>query len=337
MGKIRVGILGAGGIAAVHASILQRDERVEIVAVADMVEAAAKKLATTIGEHVVCGDSVVSLIDAGVDTVYVTTPNRTHLQPVLTCLKNSINVFCEKPMATSVAEGEQILKAACDSKAVYNLGMSRRFAHAHQYIKKLIDSGRLEPFSAHVRLNRGELLNPAWTADPDQTGGFLYETTIHQLDLLEYLFGPIKTLRCEACQAISDSELDNFAILFTFESGMVCTMMSSAHSGWSFPFERVEIFGRYATLETQEIESVRFSPGLNQKIESEEYRLLPHDEKGGYVRENQLFIDALVNDSEPPVPVEQAQRLNLLIACVYESAREQKEIDFSTRTREMIG
>ncbi|MGQ7244654.1 Gfo/Idh/MocA family protein [Salinicola sp. V024] len=335
MSKRKVGILGAGAIAAVHAAILQRDERVEIVAVADMIEAAAAKLAASIGDGVTCVDSVEALIEAGVDVVYVTTPNNTHLQPVLTCLKNGIDVFCEKPMAISVEDGEKILKAAQASSAVYNLGMSRRYAPAHQYIKKLIDEGQLEPFSAHVRLNRGELLNPPWTADPDKTGGFLYETTIHQLDLLEYLFGPISTLRCEGRQAISTSEIDNFAILLVFESGMVCTMMSSAHSGWSFPFERVEIFGRYATLETREIESIRFSPGLGEKIQSEEYRLLPQEEKGGYVRHNQLFIDALINGDKPPVSVKEAQRLNLLIAAVYESARTHQEIDFAERTRQL--
>jgi myo-inositol 2-dehydrogenase / D-chiro-inositol 1-dehydrogenase len=40
-----------------------------------------------------------------------------------------------------------------------------------------------------VKLNRGELLNPPWTANPQVTGGFLYETPIHLLDMCQYLFG----------------------------------------------------------------------------------------------------------------------------------------------------
>ena len=53
-----------------------------------------------------------------------------------------------------------------------------------------------------VKLNRGELLNPSWTADPKVTGGFLYETPIHLLDMCQYLFGEVETVKCEARQSI---------------------------------------------------------------------------------------------------------------------------------------
>jgi predicted dehydrogenase len=45
------------------------------------------------------------------------------------------------------------------------------------------------PHSAHVKMNRGELLNPEWVGDPKVTGGFLYETTIHMFDMMRFLFG----------------------------------------------------------------------------------------------------------------------------------------------------
>lgn len=336
MNKKRIGIFGAGYIASVHADILGHDDRVELVGVADRVEDNATRLAARIG-GARTGSTLEDLFRMEVDTVYITTPNTTHVDPVVASLGEGLNVFCEKPMATDPAGGERIREAALASKGVYNLGMNRRYAYTHDKLKSLIESGELEPASAQLKLNRGELLHPGWTADTSKTGGFLYETTIHQIDLLQYLFGPVSTLRCAACSAISTSEFDDFSMLFTFESGMIATLSSSAHSGWSFPFERVEIYGRYATATTEELERVRYALDLEQVIKTEDYTHLPFAEKGGYAKEDRLFIDALINGGRPPVDVDDASTLNLLLASIYESAREHREIDFAARRREAFG
>ncbi|AWN17851.1 Gfo/Idh/MocA family protein [Salinisphaera sp. LB1] len=336
MNKTRIGIFGAGYIASVHADILGQDDRVELVGVADMVEANATRLATQVG-NARTGTTLEELFRMDVDTVYITTPNTTHVEPVVAALGEGLNVFCEKPMATDLAGGERIREAALASTGVYNLGMNRRYAYTHDKLKSLIETGDLMPYSAQFKLNRGELLRPAWTADPSKTGGFLYETTIHQIDLLQYLFGSIATLRCAARSAISDAEFDDFSMLFTFESGVVATLSSSAHSGWSFPFERVEIYGRYATAATEELERVRYALDLDQTIHSEDYTHIPFAEKGGYVKEDRLFVDALVDGGTPPVGIDDAWALNLLLAAIYESARENKEIDFAQRVRAAIG
>ncbi|MBB6448760.1 myo-inositol 2-dehydrogenase/D-chiro-inositol 1-dehydrogenase [Geomicrobium halophilum] len=329
MSKVHVGILGAGFAASLHLEILNQDKRVEIIGIADIFTEKAEALAKSINKNVKVVSSLEELLKLGVDTVYVTTPNTMHAEPVLKCLGHNVNVFSEKPMATYLEEAEQILEATRNSKATYNLGMNRRFAYTHKKIKSLIDEGRMEPYMAHVKLNRGELLHPSWTADPTKTGGFLYETTIHQLDLLTYFFGPIKTLKCEARQNISEIEFDDFAILFTFESGMIATFVSSAHSGWCFPFESVEVYGKYSTAVTEELDTIKFSPGLEKHIELENYTQVPFNKKGGYVEEDELFIDALVNGTNPPVSAEEAYRLTHLITSIYESAKIGKEINFS--------
>ncbi|ROO23825.1 Gfo/Idh/MocA family protein [Salinisphaera japonica] len=336
MKKPRIGILGAGFIAGVHANILADDDRVELVGVADLVEDNAARLATRIG-HAQTGSSLEDLFRMDVDTIYVTTPNTRHVDPVVAALEQGFNVFCEKPMATDLVGGDRVLAAARDSAGVYNLGMNRRYAWTHDKLKQLIDDRQLAPTSAQFKLNRGELLRPAWTADPAQTGGFLYETTIHQIDLLRYLLGPIATLRCAARQTISSTEFDDFSMLFTFVSGATATLSSCAHSGWSFPFERVEIYGRYATAMTEELERVRYALNLDDTVHTEDYTHIGFADKGGYAKENRLFVDALVNGSAPPVDAEDAAALNLLLACIYESANNNQEIDFAARRREHIG
>src|SRR5699024_10712695 len=216
-----------------------------------------------------------------------------------------------------------------NSSAIYNLGMNRRYAYVHKEIKQKIEEKELVPSLAHIKLNRGELLKPAWTANPDVTGGFLYETTIHQLDLLPYFFGKITSVKCEARKTLSDSQFDNFAMLFTFENGMIVTVSSSAHSGWSFPFETVEIYGEYATVSTEEIETIRYSKGLEQAVEKKDYTQVPFQEKCGYIEEDKLFIDAILNSSKPPVDANAAYQLTYMIQKIYESAETGETVYFS--------
>ncbi|MFC7440301.1 Gfo/Idh/MocA family protein [Laceyella putida] len=327
MSEVKVGILGAGGIAKVHTSILKKDERVEIVGVADISEERATAMAKEAG-NAKAVRSVEDLFDLGVHAVYVTTPNTLHVEPVLKCLQNDIHVFSEKPMATSLAEAEQIKETAATSKAVYNLGMNRRYASVYKRVKALIDSGELIPYLANIKMNRGELLNPPWTSNPQVTGGFLYETPFHLMDLSRYLFGEVQTVYCEARQNISEAELDTFAIMLTFESGTVANFVTYAHAGWSFPFESLEVYGKYSTITTQELEKVMYSPGLHQSARISDFYQLTIEEKWGYAEEDRLFIDAIVQGTQPPVTAEDGFRSIQLLEAIYESAKTGKRIDF---------
>lgn len=329
MTKVKVGILGAGYAAGLHAGILQKDNRVEVIGIADLFLERAKDLAATLGEGVKSVESIEELFELGVNTVYITTPNTMHVEPVLKCLENNVNVFCEKPMATNMQDAEKILEASKKSKSVYNLGMNRRYAYVHKEIKEKIDSKEFSPSLAHIKLNRGELLHPVWTANPEITGGFLYETTIHQIDLMTYLFGEVSSVKCEARKNISESQYDNFAILFTFKSGMIATMVSSAHSGWSFPFESVEVYGKYSTISTEEIETIRYSEGLESSTIIKDYSKVSFEEKCGYVEENKLFIDSIIKGSNPPVDASQAYNLTRLIESIYQSASTGETVIFN--------
>ena len=80
------------------------------------------------------------------------------------------------------------------SKRIFQVGHNRRFAPVYAELKQMLSSTH-QPHSAHVKMNRGELLNPEWVGDPKITGGFLYETTIHMFDMLRFLFGEVKK-RC---------------------------------------------------------------------------------------------------------------------------------------------
>jgi len=328
MSKVKIGILGAGFIAKVHVDNLKRDERVEVVGVVDLYLEKAQTLAKEAGPQAKAVGSLEELRTFGVDAVYVTTPNTLHVEPVVKCLEGNLHVFSEKPMATSLSDAQRIKDAAGTSKGIYNLGMNMRYGHVFKKVKDVIDSGEFTPHMAQVKLNRGELLNPPWTADPKVTGGFLYETPIHLLDMCQYLFGEAETVKCEAKQSISESEFDDFAILLTFASGTIGTFVTSAHAGWSYPFQRLEAYGKYSTIAVEDMEKVIYAPGLKQAVEVQDFKQVPFEEKWGYVEEDRRFIDAIVNGSKTPVTAEEGHLLSRLLDGIYESAKTGKQLDF---------
>ena len=296
MTKLKVGIIGAGYIGGVHAGILTRDNRVELFAIHDIATQAAQRLANSCSARV--AESATEVIES-CDAVYITTPNTKHTELAIAAASAGKHVFCEKPMATSLANARAVLDAANNSKAVFQVGHNRRFAPVYARLKQMLAEGH-PPHSAHVKMNRGELLHPEWVGDPQVTGGFLYETTIHMFDMMRFLFGEVSMLH-----AIGSTheypETDDFSVLLKFASGMHATFASSADASWLFPFERVEVFSHHATIVTREMESLVYSEGRSDRHVEYSMHQLSKDEKWGYSQEDQSFIDSIISGAPPAV------------------------------------
>ncbi|HYM70211.1 MAG TPA: Gfo/Idh/MocA family oxidoreductase, partial [bacterium] len=159
--SLKVGVLGAGFIGRIHALNLRRDARVTLVGVADAVPEAAARLAAEVGAAPL--PNLDALLDAGVEAVYITTPNTHHVEPVVRALERGVHVFSEKPMATSLDGAWTIREAVGRATGVYQIGFNRRFANVYRFAKRLIDEGRLTPIAAQMKHNRGELQQPPWT------------------------------------------------------------------------------------------------------------------------------------------------------------------------------
>jgi myo-inositol 2-dehydrogenase/D-chiro-inositol 1-dehydrogenase len=314
MMKVKVGIIGAGHMGRTHARVLARDERVKIVGIADIVPENAARLALEVGTE---GYSTLdALLDKGLDALYVTTPNSLHLQPVLTALSANLHVFSEKPMATSLAEAKKILDAAKQSKGIYQIGFNYRFAPVHQFAKQLIEQGDLHPYHVHIKDNRGELIDPPWVSDTRITGGYLYESTIHTLDLMQWIVGEITSLKWAARSNLY-KELDDFALLFEFANGSIATLDSCAHASWLAPAGCIEIFGDHATLLTEDMDRVKYTLGLKQEIQIRDYSQYPIEARWGYEMEDRLFIGSILEGTPSAVPAEQAYRIIELIDSLY--------------------
>jgi myo-inositol 2-dehydrogenase/D-chiro-inositol 1-dehydrogenase len=309
--RLKIGFAGAGYICGVHKNNLVLDNRVEIASTFDPDPARGDAAGF---------DETLEKSDA----VYITAPNTKHVELALRAIAAGKHVFCEKPMAANMEDAQRVLEAAQASKRVFQVGHNRRFAKVYKRVKSLLAAS--PPHTAHIKMNRGELLKPVWTADETVTGGFLFETPIHMFDMMRFQFGEVASLDARL------SGKDDFSMLVEFTSGMHATFVTSADASWFFPYERMEIFGAYSTIETAEMESLSYRIGLEAETRTEDFREVAFEEKLGFREEDRLFVDAILTGGAPPVTAHDGYRSVELACACYRSVAERRRISLSRIT-----
>jgi myo-inositol 2-dehydrogenase/D-chiro-inositol 1-dehydrogenase len=325
MDKIRIGIIGAGYIGGVHAGVLGRDDRVRVAAVHDVAVERAQLLARSNGATV--SQSAEELIEAS-NAVYITTPNTRHTELALAAVAAGKHVFCEKPMATNLKDARKVMDAAGESRAVFQVGHNRRFAPVYARLKQML-AEEAAPHSAHVKMNRGELINPEWVGDAAVTGGFLYETTIHIFDMMRFLFGEVTQLSALG-STHEYPEVDDFSVLLGFASGVHASLCSSADASWLFPFERVEVFSHHRTITTREMETLTYSEGLEGRQVNLSMHQLSKEEKWGYAQEDRAFVDSIINATPAAVTALDGYKSVELVDACYRAVRTGEQIRFES-------
>lgn len=322
MHRVRIGIIGTGYIGNVHGQIYAQDGRAEIAALYDIAPEKARKTARAVGGKV-CG-SRAELFDS-CDAVLICAPNKTHVEIALAAIEAEKHVFCEKPFAIGLEDAKKLLAAAQSSSKVFQVGHNRRFAPVYVKLRELLADDRAH--SAHVKMNRGELLNPIWTGDTNITGGFLYETTIHLFDMMRFQFGEIAELAAYGSRH-EYPEIDEFSIIFKFKNGFHCTFASSSDASWHFPFERIETFCHHRTILTQEMEHLIDSQKTDANFMTHSYQMLEKHEKWGYLQEDKAFIDAISEGAEPPVTALDGYKAVELVEAVYAAIQSGERVKF---------
>ncbi len=188
MEKVRIGIIGCGGIAnGKHMPSLHKIKAVEMVAFCDLIPERAEKAAK---EYGVPGAKVFTdyheLLKLDLDVVHVLTPNNCHSPITVDALESGKHVMCEKPMATSSAEAQKMLDAAKRTGKKFTIGYQNRFRQDSLYLKKYCDAGLLgDIYYARAQAVRRRGV-PTWGVFLDeekQGGGPLIDIGTHALDL----------------------------------------------------------------------------------------------------------------------------------------------------------
>ena len=187
--KIKVGIIGCGGIAnGKHLPALRQLDNVEIVAFCDLIEEKAQNAAKEYGAPgaKVYKDYKELLKDENIVSVHVCTPNKSHSFITIDALDSGKHVLCEKPMAKTAAEAKKMLEAAKRNNKLLTIGYQGRYMPEVQYMKKIADAGELgDIYLAKPHAIRRRAV-PTWGVfldEEEQGGGPLIDIGTHALDL----------------------------------------------------------------------------------------------------------------------------------------------------------
>ncbi|MCV9888959.1 Gfo/Idh/MocA family protein [Metabacillus halosaccharovorans] len=191
---LRVGIIGAGGIAkgAHIPNYLKCKDKVEIVAVSDVVKEKAEELAKEYSIPHVFTSYEEMLESVQIDAISVCTPNKFHHPATMAALKAGCHVLCEKPPAMTPQEAEEMADTAKKAGKILTYGFHYRHAPEVEALKRFVDGGELgNIYAARVTAMRRRGI-PGWgvfTNKELQGGGPLIDIGVHMLDTALYLMG----------------------------------------------------------------------------------------------------------------------------------------------------
>ena len=187
---IKYGIVGAGYFGAHLARIMKTQEDATITLVYDPEngETIAKELGCKATQSL---DELVSSPD--VDVVIVATPNYLHKEPVIKAAQNKKHVFCEKPIALSYADCDEMVSTCAKEGVTFMAGHVMNFFNGVQHTKQLINDGVIgEVLYVHSARNGWE--DPqgsiSWKKEVSKSGGHLYHH-IHELDFAQFILGGV--------------------------------------------------------------------------------------------------------------------------------------------------
>ena len=210
---IRAAIIGLGKMGMSHAAILGGLPNVELVAACDMdslLQSAFKKL-TKIQMYT---DYKKMIEEVKPDCVYVVTPTKLHYDMVMFALEHGCHVFCEKPFALTVEQGEKMVAMAKAKGLVNQVGYHNRYIGTFNEMKRLLAEGVIgKPF--HFM---GEAYGPVvlkskggtWRSDKKNGGGCIEDYAAHVLNLINYVTGS-NLVDCKGTQmpSIFSNEVDD--------------------------------------------------------------------------------------------------------------------------------
>ena len=194
MGKLKVGIIGAGQIVEVThmPNYIKNSNLVKTVSIVDVNIERARFMAEKFGipEYFSSYQEMFDKVD--LDAVSVCTPNKFHAEAVIAALNKGCHVLCEKPPAVSLAEAESMTAAAKRNNRILTYNFHFRQGEEVQAVKRFIDAGEFgEIYSARVSALRRRGI-PGWgvfTNKEIQGGGPLMDIGVHMLDTALYLMG----------------------------------------------------------------------------------------------------------------------------------------------------
>lgn len=232
MDKVKVGLVGCGGIANYHADHLIKMDDVDIVAVADPVEerrlAMSKKVG---GARTYFSHKELYEAEDGLDAVYICIPPDQHTDTETTAVEKGFNIFVEKPMALSLDKAEEVKQAIEKAGVVSAVGFQDRYLDIIERAKAYLE-GRTVGIVYGSWI--GGIPGVPWWKDKKQSGGQVVEQNIHLFDMLRYFFGEADVVySCAGRGIVKDvpgyNVEDYSATTMVFKNGVIATLFTGCY------------------------------------------------------------------------------------------------------------
>lgn len=319
MKKLRVAVIGAGGIGGTHlAAYAAWPDLCEIVAIADIHLAAAQERVKKFGGSAY-SDYVQMLDEVEPDAVSVCTPPHLHLPVVQEAARRNISVLCEKPPARTVAETEAMVDAMAASRGVLQFGFCHRFHRTVVQAQELIASGRLgQIVQIYNRFGfRFARAGQSWFTDADIAGGgILIDTLVHSVDIFRSLAGDVRSVSASVSTTLPNISVeDSASMLVTSDSGVIGVLSCS----WVTPVSEAE-FRIYGT-EGEAVIDYAQPDGLRYKLAGDaDWIQLPFDAASRFILQAEHFLHAVRTGSAPAITGQDGIAVMKVIESAYRSA-----------------
>ena len=335
------GVVGAGGIAdrRTMPEGLVPAGNAELVAMMEPVADVLEALKPKYPDATPC-DSVDELLaDERVKAVYIASPPGFHCEQTIAACRAGKHVLCEKPLALTVAEGEQMVAAAQEAGVKLGTNFMMRFHWCHGRIKALLDEGRLgRPVMGRAELTCWyPLITGAFRQSEGEGGGGAFvDMGNHCIDLLEFFFGRTTEIAMFADRLLQEYETEDTAVaILRFENGatgMIDTLFNVPDAASRNMLEVYGSLGSAVTkgtvgqMSTGEISLIAEEAGAGydaqQKREDAGEEILQEaSPRNIYQALIEEFTTAVEEDRDPPISGEDGLWNHRVVEAAYESAR----------------
>ena len=270
--SVRIGFIGVGGIAASHLINLVQIPEAEVVALCDLDTAVIERTRQRVNdrlaktaeagggagqarrlEGVPYTDYRAMLRQERLDAVYLCLPPFAHGDPDQAVIEAGLPLFVEKPVTLQLPLADRFLGMIRERGLISSVGYQSRYVEAAQKAKELL-AGRTIGMALSMRF--GKTPEKPWYRIQAKSGGQLIEMATHQVDLLRFLLGEVKTVYAAAATRINHKRQPDYDIhdvncmTLTFENGAVCNFSNNFIAEFGVPAEAqgMHIFAEGVTV-----------------------------------------------------------------------------------------
>jgi len=315
--KVSIGIVGLGRMGEIYTGHLARHDQVRLASVSDVVEERAAQLADEFGAESWTTDYREIIDDRSVDAIFVTSSTSTHREVVIAAAEAGKAIFCEKPIALTLEDTDEMI-AAIDRKGVmFQAGFMRRFDRGYTAAKQKIEAGAIGEPVTFKSIGRDPMCPDLEYAKPSVSGGLILDMAIHDFDLGRWLMvDEVQRVHTEGGtlafpQLNTVGDIDNAVVNMRFERGALGNVEVSRNALYGYDI-RTEILGTKGGLN---IGYFQHTPLLTMTTQGIEYDMVPYIvERFGdaYQAQTYDFVERVLGDRGPAVDAHDA-RAALLI------------------------